>query len=69
MQVSGDMTIHGKTNQIAADGFLEVTMTGITARMEFKLNPEDYGIKIPKVVRNKIAESLKITVELKCDPI
>ena len=69
VQVAGDMTIHGKTNQIAADGFLDVTMTGITARVEFMLNPEDYGIKIPKVVRKNIAESMKITVELQCNPI
>ena len=48
VHVTGEMTIHGTTQTVAAEGTLEVTSTGITARTTFNLNPEDYQIKIPK---------------------
>lgn len=69
VQVNGDLTIHGITRQLSAEGSLEVTLDGITARTKFMLNPEEYDIKIPKVVRNNIAERMEINVELACAPI
>ena len=66
VQVTGDMTIHGITRVISTKGSVEVTGQGITARTEFQLNPEDYNIKIPKVVRKNIAESMEINAELPC---
>lgn len=69
VRVTGDMTIHGTTQVVTEEGTVEVTGTGITARTTFRLNPEDYKIKIPKVVRKNIAESMEIKVELKCNPI
>ncbi len=69
VKVEGDMTIHGVTRQVSAGGTIEVTGDGITARTEFKLNPEDYDVKIPGVVRNNIAEQMVITAELTCQVI
>jgi len=69
VQVEGDLTIHGKAKKVSAEGTIEVYAEGIVARTKFLLNPEDYGIKIPGVVRRNIAENLEITVELKCQPI
>lgn len=69
VQVEGDITIHGTTNPVSAEGTVEVTASGIIARTKFLLNPEDYDIKIPNVVRKNIAENMEITVELRCDPI
>ena len=69
VKVAGKMTIHGVTKSIAAEGTLEVTPDGIVARTAFLLNPEDYDIKIPRVVRNNIAENMEITAELPCKPI
>jgi len=69
VRVEGEMTIHGVTREISADGTVEVERDGITARTKFMLNPEDYDIKIPRVVRNNIAERMEITTELACDPI
>jgi len=69
VNVEGDMTIHNKTNPVAAEGTIEVTSEGITARTRFLLNPEDYDIRIPKVVRNNIADNMEISVELPCKPI
>ncbi len=64
VNIKGDMTIHGVTNTVSTEGTIEVTKGGIVAKASFLLNPEDYEIKIPKVVRNKIANNLRITVEM-----
>ncbi len=67
--VKGDMTIHGVTNTLSTEGTIEVVKGGIVAKTTFKLNPEDYDIKIPKIVRNKIANDLEITVNMSYSPI
>jgi polyisoprenoid-binding protein YceI len=69
VKVSGEMTIHGVTREISSEGTLEVTGEGITARTRFLLNPEDYDIKIPRVVRNNIAENMEITAEISGQPM
>lgn len=69
VQVSGEMSIHGHTQKISTEGSIEVGQNNIIASTKFLLNPEDYGIRIPKVVRKNIAEKMEITAELICDPI
>lgn len=67
--VEGDLTIHGVTKTISKPGTLEVKGDKITAKAKFQLNPEDYGIEIPSVVRDKISKNMEITVDIKYDPI
>ncbi|MGW8314926.1 MAG: YceI family protein [Bacteroidales bacterium] len=69
VQVSGELTIHGISRDVTTSGSIEVTVDGITARTKFLLNPEEYEIKIPRIVRNNIAENMEITAELSCKPI
>ena len=69
VKVKGEMTIHGETQTINADGTIRVTPSGIVCQTKFKLNPADYKIKIPGAVRKNIAEQMEITVELPCEPI
>ena len=69
VEVEGEMTIHGETNRVRSEGTLEKTADGLLAKADFMLNPEDYGIKIPKIVRNNIAEQLEIRVEMKYNPM
>lgn len=69
VRVDGDMTIHGVTRPVSTEGTIEVTGDGIVAKTRFLLNPEDYDIRIPRVVRDNIAEKLEITAELPCTPI
>lgn len=64
VKVSGDMTIHGVTQKVSTEGTVEVTEAGLTAKTSFLLNPEDYKIKIPKIVREKIANNMEITADL-----
>ena len=68
--VEGEMTIHGVTQKVSEQGKIIVTEAGeVITRTKFMLNPEDYEIKIPRVVRNNIAERLEISVDILHKPI
>lgn len=69
VKVAGKMLIHGVVRDVSADGSVEVTRKGIIARTKFLLNPEDYDIKIPRLVRKNIAENMEISAELVCNPV
>ena len=69
VKVRGEMTIHGQTQSVSAEGTVKVGSVGIVCSTKFKLNPEDYKIKIPRTVRKNISEQMEITVELACEPI
>jgi len=62
--VAGTLTLHGKTQQVSAPGKLVISDSGIAASSEFVLKLEDYDIKVPGVVREKIAETISIHVDL-----
>jgi hypothetical protein len=66
--VEGELTIRDVTKKISVSGALEVIAEGIGADAKFSLNPEDYGIKIPGVVRDNIAKSIEISVSMKYTP-
>lgn len=63
--VEGDLLIHGVTRKVSSEGTVEVLGETITAQSKFKINPEDYDIIIPGVVREKIAKELEVTIEMK----
>lgn len=67
--VEGEMTIHGESKRLELEGSMEVLAHGITARARFMLNPEDYAIKIPRVVRKNISKQLEISVLMPFKPI
>lgn len=66
--VEGDLTMHGVTKKVSATGTVEVASGGINANSKFIIVPEDYNIKIPNVVRNKIAKTIEVTVSMKYLP-
>ncbi len=63
MILNGEMTLHGKTKKIAPE--VQLTQNGETILLatEFVLKPEDFDIKIPKMVSNKIAEEVIVKVD------
>lgn len=67
--VTGDLTIHGVTQPVTADGMVTVKEGDISANSTFKLKPEDYDIKIPKAVRDNIAKVIEIKVDMDYDPM
>ncbi|MCC6840644.1 MAG: YceI family protein [Flavobacteriales bacterium] len=63
--VAGDLTIHGVARPVAVQGTIVTTAAGtMKATSEFEVKPEDHGIKIPGVVRDKIAKSIRVKVNL-----
>jgi hypothetical protein len=63
--VDGDLTMHGVTQHITVKGTLTTATDGsVKAQSDFEVKPEDYGIKVPGVVRAKIAEMVQVKVRL-----
>lgn len=58
----GKMTIHGVTRDIQVPVELIVKDQALQGMSKFKVKCEDYGIKIPSVVKDKIAKEIEITV-------
>lgn len=62
--VKGDLTIHGVTKAVEAKGKITVKGGAVSAASTFEISPEDYGIAIPAVVREKIAKIVRIEVDV-----
>lgn len=63
-KVKGDLTIHGVTKPVTADGTIEVKGSKITANSKFDVAVKDYNIG-GALVGKKIANTIAITVN--CD--
>jgi polyisoprenoid-binding protein YceI len=62
VKVSGRLTIHGVTKEVAVPGTVVVKDGTVTLNAKFMVKPADYGIQIPSVVKGKIAEQIAVTV-------
>ena len=60
--VTGDMTLHGVSKKITALGVITVSGGKISLRSKFFVKLADYNISIPKLVIDKVAESVEITI-------
>lgn len=69
-QISGQLTIHGVTKNVEASGKLLKKPDGtIHGTSIFSIVPEDYNIKIPAPVRDNIAKTIEITVNLEYEKL
>jgi hypothetical protein len=70
VMVEGDLTMHGVTKKVSEKGTVELKADGkVVAKSQFKVKPEDFGIKIPSLVRNSIAEVMDIFVDIEYSPL
>ncbi len=69
VQVKGLLTIHGVTKEVQTNGTVKVDNDNLKTNSVFNIALADYGIKIPKLVSDKIAKTLKITIDAKLDPL
>ncbi len=67
IQVQGDLTLHGVTKPLNVPATMEVKDGKLIGLSDFKLTPSDYGIKIPSIVREKIAEQIDVHVYVNCN--
>jgi len=63
--VEGKLTIHGITNKITANGTFINNGDFISIIANLSVRLDDYRIKIPTIVMYKIAENIKINIDIK----
>lgn len=65
MEVQGTLKLHGKEKKIQT--VLNVQKIGdiISMTGDFKVTPQDFDIKIPKIVENKIAKEVHVKIDFK----
>lgn len=68
VQITGDVTIHGVTKKITADGKITISDNGISALSNFSLRVKDFDIAIPSLVAEKIADTIEVTVDCQYKP-
>ena len=56
--VTGKMTIHGVEKELTLDGTITVKGTEITLMSKFKIHIADYGVKVPSLYVEDIAENV-----------
>ncbi len=64
VKVKGKLTIHGETNEVEAEGTINVKDGKISAISTFEVAVADYKIKIPSVVKDNIAKTVQISVDM-----
>lgn len=62
VNVIGDLSMHGVTKNISAPAQIIIKNGNISAMASFKILLQDYKIKKPSIVSNKISESIEIRV-------
>ncbi|WP_291131655.1 YceI family protein [Flavobacterium sp. UBA7682] len=58
--VEGDLTLHGVTKKIKAKITFTPANGKLVANSSFNLKPQDFGIKIPNVVKSKVSDNVKV---------
>ena len=67
--ITGTLTIHGVTKEITTKATFVVKDGKFKAQSTFVVRPEDYNIEIPKLVREKIAKEIKVSVDNNYEPL
>ncbi|MBE0654156.1 MAG: YceI family protein [Bacteroidales bacterium] len=65
--VVGELTLHGVSREVSEKGTITINGGKIEAQSVFIIKPEDYNIEIPKIVSNKIAREIEVTVKISYD--
>jgi polyisoprenoid-binding protein YceI len=63
-EVSGDLTMHGVTKPLSIKGTINVKEGKVSAESKFSIDPKDYNVVIPDLVKDKIAKEIEITVNV-----
>jgi polyisoprenoid-binding protein YceI len=69
VQAQGQLTLHGVTKPIEVPAVIEVKDGKLIGKSDFKLTPSDFNIKIPSLVREKIAQQIDVHVSIDCSAI
>ena len=64
--VKGQLTLHGVTRPLEIPATIEVKNGKLFGESGFNLVPGDFNIKIPSIVREKIAQQIAVRVSVEC---
>lgn len=67
--VNGKLTIRGVTKDVQTTGTIKVEGENLATTSAFNILLSDYNIKIPAVVKDKINNNVKISVNTKLEPL
>lgn len=59
----GTLNLHGISNEVTGKGTLSVKSGKVVAHSDFVIQISDYKIEIPALVKDKVSNSVKITVD------
>ncbi|MFL3015423.1 MAG: YceI family protein [Candidatus Neomarinimicrobiota bacterium] len=62
--IDGIMKIHGVSKKISEKGIISFLKGNVVGNAKFQIMVADYGIEIPKLVREKIAKIVNVNIEL-----
>ena len=62
--LNGTMTIHGVSKQILEKGKISMKNNDVIGSSNFLITVADYNVKIPKLVRDKIAKTVSVDTDL-----
>lgn len=68
VRARGILTIHGVNKEIEVLGIINLKKHDIEITSEFSVLISDFDIRIPRLVRDKISEEVKIKVEMSLQP-
>lgn len=65
----GKLTIHGVTKDVEIPGTIELVNNQLVMKSKFKVKLVDYGIKVPQIVYQNIAQSIEVAIDLNYRPL
>ncbi len=67
--VKGLLTLHGVTKEIQAPGTISISEGKLMCKSTFPIQLSDFSISIPALVKDKVSNSISITVDLLLQPL
>jgi hypothetical protein len=69
VEVEGNLTMHGVTHKAIVTGTLQLRDGQLVVFAYFNVAPADFSIDIPLLVREHIAKSVSVRINLTCDAV
>lgn len=69
VEVEGNLTIHGVTRKVVVSGTLQQRDGQVVLFAYFNVAPADYAIDVPLLVREHIAKSVSVRLNVACEPV
>lgn len=67
VQVDGIINLHGVDKKISIPATIEMKNNVLVGSTKFQLVPQDFNIKIPSLVSDKIAKQIDVNIKVECN--